>query len=71
LNATHTAKRIAKHAPLAIRNAKKSINAAISSDFKTGYDFEIALYNQLVGTSDQIEGILSFNEKRKPKFKGQ
>tara|TARA_B100000029_G_C17551806_1_gene950367 strand:- start:670 stop:1464 length:795 start_codon:yes stop_codon:yes gene_type:complete len=71
LNATHTAKCIAEHAPLAIRNAKKSIDAAISSDFKTGYDFEIALYNQLVGTHDQIEGILSFNEKRKPKFKGQ
>ena len=69
--AIDTAKRIAEHAPLAIRNAKKSIDAGIATDLKTGYDFEIALYNQLVSTHDRIEGILSFNEKRKPDFKGR
>ena len=48
----------------------KSIDASSCSDFKTGYDFEIALYIKLIGTHDQLEGVTSFNEKRKPLFIG-
>jgi enoyl-CoA hydratase len=40
-------------------------------DQKNGYDFEIEAYNRTVGTEDRLEGIRSFNEKRKPVYKGR
>ena len=64
------AQSISENAPIATRQAKKSIDASSWSDFKTGYDFEVALYNKLIGTHDQLEGVASFNEKRKPRFIG-
>jgi hypothetical protein len=36
-----------------------------------GYAFEIEAYNRTVVTQDRQEGINAFNEKRKPKYKGQ
>jgi enoyl-CoA hydratase len=33
--------------------------------------FEIEVYNRMVPTEDRREGILAFNEKRKPRFKGR
>ena len=36
-----------------------------------GLAFEIEAYNRMVPTEDRREGILSFNEKRKPEFKGR
>jgi len=33
--------------------------------------FEIEAYNRLVSTRDRQEGVLAFNEKRKPLFEGQ
>jgi len=66
-----TARRIAANAPLAIRQAKKSIGAATDLPFKAGYAFEIEAYNQLVPTRDRLEGIRAFNEKRRPNFTGE
>ena len=63
-----TARRIAANAPLAIRQAKKSIAVSTDLPFKAGYAFEIEAYNQLVPTRDRLEGIRAFNEKRKPSF---
>jgi enoyl-CoA hydratase/carnithine racemase len=40
-------------------------------DIRTALRFEIECYNQLVGTEDRHEGIASFNEKRKPVFRGR
>ncbi len=66
-----TATRIASNAPIAVRQAKRSIDKATDLDRSNGYSFEIEAYNRTVGTEDRIEGIKSFNEKRKPDFKGK
>jgi enoyl-CoA hydratase len=65
-----TARRIAANAPISIRQAKKSIRVATQLDLKSGYDFEIEAYNRMVSSKDRLEGVLAFNEKRKPDFKG-
>jgi enoyl-CoA hydratase len=66
-----TAGKIAANAPLAVRQAKKSIHYGLQTDLLTGYRFEIEAYNQLVGTEDRHEGVRAFNEKRKPRFQGK
>jgi enoyl-CoA hydratase len=66
-----TATAIAGNAPLSVRQAKKSIHFGLQMDIRTALRFEIEAYNQLVGTEDRVEGIRSFNEKRRPVFKGR
>lgn len=66
-----TATAIAGNAPLSVRQAKKSIHFGLQMDIRTALRFEIEAYNHLVGTEDRIEGIRSFNEKRRPVFKGR
>jgi enoyl-CoA hydratase/carnithine racemase len=68
--ALSVASRIAANAPLAVRQAKKSVHYGLQMDLLTGYRFEIEAYNQLVGTEDRKEGVRAFNEKRKPRFRG-
>jgi enoyl-CoA hydratase/carnithine racemase len=69
--ALETAARIAANAPLSVRQAKKSIHFGMQMDLRTGLRFEIEAYNRLVPTEDRREGIASFNEKRKPVFRGR
>ena len=66
-----TARKIAANAPLAVRQAKKSITMATQLDLKAGYAYEIEAYNRLVPTEDRLEGVRAFNEKRKPNFQGR
>jgi enoyl-CoA hydratase len=69
--ALRTAEKIAANAPLAVRQAKKSVHYGLQMDLLTGYRFEIEAYNQLVATEDRKEGVRAFNEKRKPRFQGK
>jgi len=69
--ALSTAEKISANAPLAVRQAKKSVHYGLQMDLATGYRFEIEAYNQLVGTEDRKEGVKAFNEKRKAKFQGK
>jgi enoyl-CoA hydratase/carnithine racemase len=69
--ALDTAAAIAANAPLAVKQAKKSIRYGGQMDLRTAYRFEVEAYNQLVDTDDRREGILAFNEKRKPRFQGR
>ena len=69
-SAMAAAETIARNAPLSVRQAKKSVSMANQLDRKTGYQFELEAYNRLVATQDRREGIKSFNEKRRPIFKG-
>ena len=66
-----TAAKIARNAPLSIRQAKRSMILGQRMDLRSAMFFEVDAYNQLVGTEDRREGIAAFNEKRKPKFKGR
>lgn len=69
--ALDTARVIAGNAPLSVRQAKKSIRFGGQMELRTAFRFEVEAYNQLVDTEDRQEGILAFNEKRKPVFKGR
>ena len=66
-----TARLIALNAPQSIMRAKRSVSVATQVDRATGYQFELEAYNRLVATEDRLEGVLAFNEKRKPNFTGK
>ncbi len=65
------ARRIAANAPVSVRQAKKSIERADDLDWATGYAFELEAYNRTIVTEDRSEGIIAFNEKRQPAYKGR
>ncbi len=62
---------IAANAPLSVLQAKKSINFGAHTDLRTAMQLEIEAYNRLVTTEDRHEGVLAFNEKRPPRFRGR
>jgi enoyl-CoA hydratase len=66
-----TAQAIANNAPIATRQAKRSMHFGMQMDLRTGLFFEIDAYNKMVSTEDRHEGVRAFNEKRKPNFKGK
>ncbi len=66
-----TARRIADNAPISVRQAKHAIHHGLQMDLASAMMFEIEAYNRMVPTADRREGIASFNEKRKPRFKGR
>ena len=65
------ARRIAANGPLAVRQAKQAIHRGLQMSVWDGLAFEIEAYNRLVGTEDRREGVLAFNERRKPVFRGR
>lgn len=65
------AERIAGNAPVAVVQAKQSIHRGLQMSLSDGLAFEIEAYNRTVPTRDRREGILAFNEKRKPQFAGK
>ena len=66
-----TARRIADNAPISVRQAKHAIHYGLQMDLASGMMLEIEAYNRMVPSEDRREGIASFNEKRKPVFKGR
>jgi enoyl-CoA hydratase/carnithine racemase len=69
--ALETGRRIAENAPISVRQAKHAIHYGLQMDLASGMMLEIEAYNRMVPTEDRREGIASFNEKRKPHFKGR
>ncbi len=61
------AKKIARNAPIAVRNCKQAINEGISHDIDNAVVIEEKLFSSCFETHDQIEGMSAFLEKRKEK----
>jgi len=65
------AEEIAGRAPLAIRMAKDSVNAAFETTLTEGLKAEKRNFYVLFSTEDQKEGMKAFVEKRKPNWRGK
>jgi len=65
------AEEIASRAPLAVRMAKDSVNAAFETTLTEGLRAEKRNFYPLFSTEDQKEGMRAFIEKRKPNWKGK
>ncbi len=65
------AQKIAQNAPIAVRQAKQAIYRGAQMSLSDGLAFEIEAYNRTINTEDRREGVLAFNEKRDPQFKGK
>lgn len=63
--------RICDNAPIAVSQAKKAIAFSQEVGPLAGYRFELETYYRTIPTEDRLEGVLAFNEKRKPRFKGR
>ncbi|MFG1374291.1 enoyl-CoA hydratase-related protein [Xanthobacter oligotrophicus] len=66
-----TAATIAANAPISARQAKAAIHRGLQMSLADGLAFEIEAYNRMVPTEDRREGVLAFNEKRRPRFAGR
>jgi enoyl-CoA hydratase len=65
------AAQIAGNGPISVRQAKQAIHRGLQMSLADGLAFEIEAYNRLVPTADRREGVLAFNERRKPNFQGK
>jgi len=64
------ADRICSNAPVSVRQAKKSVRVGMQMDLLSGLNFEVQAYERMIATEDRREGMLAFNEKRKPNYRG-
>lgn len=67
----NVAKLIRDNAPVAIRLAKKALNASRELLIEAGFDCELQSYYQALDTEDRIKGINAFNQKILPQFSGK
>ena len=62
---------IARHSPVTLRLAKRSLNGIEYSDLKTGYEFEQGLTRELSGYEDSKEAVNAFLDRRTPVYTGR
>lgn len=65
------AKEIAAAAPLSLRQAKFAIDKGFDCDMGEALALETKAYLQLLNTSDRLEGLKAFAEKRAPVYRGE
>ena len=68
-NVMKLANKIAKNAPIAVRNCKKAINEGISKPINEAVAVEEKLFGDCFETHDQVEGMQCFLSREKPKPK--
>lgn len=69
--AKEIAAKIMEKSPLAIKIAKKALNASMNMPLREGLRYEAGLFALLFSSEDAKEGMRAFLEKRKAEFKGR
>ncbi|MCG7344080.1 enoyl-CoA hydratase-related protein [Sporosarcina sp. ACRSL] len=64
------AREIARNAPLSLQAIKKAIDRGLQTDLHTALSIELDQYYKCANSEDRKEGVLAFNEKRKPNWRG-
>jgi methylglutaconyl-CoA hydratase len=65
------AERVARNAPVSLRQAKRAIDRGLALPMGEALDLENRLYQACIPTADRQEALLAFAEKRAPVFKGE
>jgi enoyl-CoA hydratase len=69
--ALRVATQIANAAPISVRQIKKAVHQGLQVDLTSGLLLEVQAYERVIGSEDRREGVLAFNEKRPPVFRGR
>jgi enoyl-CoA hydratase/carnithine racemase len=64
--AMELARQICGSSPVAVREAKRVIGAALGSPLEDGIEAEHSAWERVIATADRAEGIAAFNDKREP-----
>lgn len=69
--ALELAARITKNAPLSVQGCLRSVNEFVAGAEERGWALTERAFEEIAGTEDQREGVLSFLEKRAPQWKAR
>jgi enoyl-CoA hydratase/carnithine racemase len=64
------AEEMASKSPLSLAYVKEALHKGMDLTLDQGMRMELDLYLLLFSTSDRVEGITAFKEKRSPRFEG-
>jgi enoyl-CoA hydratase/carnithine racemase len=68
--ARELARRIAQNGPVAVRAAKRAIDAGCEQPLAEGLETEARCYELTLATQDRVEALAAFAEKRAPRYTG-
>ncbi|HEX2049861.1 MAG TPA: enoyl-CoA hydratase-related protein [Actinomycetota bacterium] len=69
--AMELARDVCRSSPVAVREAKRAIEAALGSSIDDGLELENEAWARVVATEDRAEGIAAFNDKREPRWQNR
>ncbi|MCR9095642.1 MAG: enoyl-CoA hydratase-related protein [bacterium] len=69
--ALELAARITKNAPLSVQGCLRSVNEFVAKGDVQGWALTERAFEEIAGTEDQREGVMSFLEKRSPEWKAR
>ena len=62
---------IAANGPVAVRLAKRAIEQGAHLSMSDALELEWCCYQETLETTDRVEALAAFAEKRKPQFRGE